>query len=248
MSAKDPMRLADMQDAPRDLQQLASGVRALREHHGNPAEIEALAARLGPQLTSNVVAGTALVSSALLRFMMIGAGVLGLGLGTWLLWPDGTSAELPPPRGAPALVESQLAPSVAPAPGAGPVPEIPAHAEPSSPAAPVAHTLRPAAARRVHPKPARAPARPDPEAELALLGRAQALLDSDPKGALSALAEHAHHYRHGVFSEEREVLAIEAENKLGLKDLARARAERFMARFPRSAHARRVRTLLEPAP
>jgi outer membrane protein assembly factor BamD (BamD/ComL family) len=119
----------------------------------------------------------------------------------------------------------------------------PAAPEITSPARKASH--RPAAVRAPIEKRVAAA---NPEAELVLLGRAQALLDRNPDGALDVLGEHARDYARGVFSEEREVLALEAESKLGHKALARARAERFIEQFPRSAHARRVRTLLEPAP
>lgn len=248
----DPMRLADMSadtpDADGDLSMLSSGIRTLRDARGSDAQLQALASRLGPQLAANSVAGTAALSSALLRFMWIGAGVVGVSLGSWLLWADH----------GPGPVAARSAEIVAQPPSEPVAPVVMVAAAQPPIAAPV---LEPApsemdpAPRKAGNRPAalRAPvekrvAAANPEAELVLLGRAQALLDRNPDGALDVLGEHARDYARGVFSEEREVLALEAESKLGHKALARARAERFIEQFPRSAHARRVRTLLEPAP
>jgi hypothetical protein len=245
----DPLRLSDMSadspDADGDLSMLSSGIRILRDARGSDAQLQALASRLGPQLAASSVAGTAALSSALLRFMWIGAGVVGVSLGSWWLWADhgpgpvvARSVEIvaqPPSEPvAPVVVVAAAQPPIA-APVE--VPEIASRARKAS--------HRPTAVRAPIEKRAAAP---NPEAELVLLGRAQTLLDRDPDGALDVLGEHARDYGRGVFSEEREVLALEAESKLGHKALARARAERFIEQFPRSAHARRVRTLLEPAP
>ena len=247
MSAKEPMRLADMESGPDDLETLGRGVRELRSWKGSDAQIAALEARLGSELASNTVSGTAVLSSALLRFTMIGVGVVGLGLGTWLWWNAGVADDGVALHSAAVVFEPSHAPTTEPIGAVA----SPAHEPPLiEPAATVARSVRNpvhvAAARPRADKPKRASS--DPEAELVLLGRAQALLDDDPNAALDVLAEHAHSYAHGVFNEEREVLALEAESKLGHKALARQRAERFIAQYPRSAHARRVRTLLEPEP
>jgi hypothetical protein len=242
----DPIRITDMREAESDYAELKSGIRVLRRQDGSAAATEALAARLGPELATNVVAGTAVLSSALLRFVMLGVGVVGVSMGAWwLLRGDSEHVASVPANVAAAEQVELAAPSPEPEVIAGPGPEAPAPLELSA-IEPVARPrARDKAALRLHEKPR---AGSDPEAELALLGRAQALLDHDPNGALSVLGEHARDYARGVFIEEREVLALEAESKLGHKALARARAERFMERFPRSAHARRVRTLLEPTP
>jgi hypothetical protein len=84
-----------------------------------------------------------------------------------------------------------------------------------------------------------------PEAELALLQRAQATLDHDASAALGLAEQHARLYPRGMFTQEREILAIEALLKLRQRPAALARARTFIERFPESAHARRVRALLE---
>jgi hypothetical protein len=243
----DPIRLTELraqaEEQSEELAMLQSGVRQLRKQNGTAAQTDALAARLGPELATHVVAGTGLVSSALLRFAFLGAGIVGLGIGAW--WWSGQGASELAHRPAPIAAQHVVEP-----PLIEPALVLPAE-PPSLQAAPIEQLVVKAPARSVAPRPrADKPKEQsaDPEAELALLGRAQVLLDRDPNGALDVLGEHARSYERGVFIEEREVLALEAESKLGHKALARARAERFMARFPRSAHARRVRTLLEPHP
>lgn len=107
----------------------------------------------------------------------------------------------------------------------------------------------PSAARRARPAHASvrsAAAKADaPEAELELLQQAQAALRSDPTLALERSDQHLRLYPRGVFSEEREMLAIEALQKLKRKAAAWQRARAFVARYPQSPHARRVRALLD---
>ena len=78
--------------------------------------------------------------------------------------------------------------------------------------------------------------------------RTQSALDRDPSQALALAQEHAREYPNGLFAQEREVLAIEALLKLRQRAAAVARAKTFVGRYPGSAHARRVRALLERAP
>ena len=83
-----------------------------------------------------------------------------------------------------------------------------------------------------------------PDAEVKLLGRAQDALRGRPEEALALCAEHAKRFPAGANVQEREVIAIDALVRLGRKDEARARADRFEARFPGSTHQRRIETLL----
>ena len=84
----------------------------------------------------------------------------------------------------------------------------------------------------------------DIDAELQLLREAQSVLRSDPARALAVAAEHARRFEDGTLAQEREVVAIEALVALSRLPEARARAERFAARWPRSAHARRLAVIL----
>ena len=51
-------------------------------------------------------------------------------------------------------------------------------------------------------------------------------------------------YPGGALVQEREVIAISALAAMGRSGEARARAQRFLAAFPRSAHRRRLEVLV----
>lgn len=77
--------------------------------------------------------------------------------------------------------------------------------------------------------------------ENALITRAQSALARGRAGeALEALSEHQRRFAGGQFVEEREAMSIQALVRLGRMDAARARAERFRARFPASMLRRAV--------
>jgi outer membrane protein assembly factor BamD (BamD/ComL family) len=77
-----------------------------------------------------------------------------------------------------------------------------------------------------------------------LLERAQDALRARPAEALALCNDHAKRFPNGMLVQEREMVAIEALVKVGRRDEARARADRFKARFPGSTHARRLDVLL----
>jgi hypothetical protein len=85
----------------------------------------------------------------------------------------------------------------------------------------------------------------DLAAELELLARARRVIAVDPERALQLTAEHARRYQTGVLAQEREVLAIDALQRLGHRELAAARAARFIARYPDSAHRLRIAAELD---
>lgn len=82
--------------------------------------------------------------------------------------------------------------------------------------------------------------------EMELLDAAHGALPTRPARALRYLTRHRALYPDGVFEEEREVLAIEALMILDRDAEARARAERYLAAHPTTAHRRRVEELLAP--
>jgi hypothetical protein len=86
----------------------------------------------------------------------------------------------------------------------------------------------------------------DPAAELALIRRAHDALRASPARALEIAEEHRQRFAAGALVQEREVVAIEALVHLGRTEAARARAAAFHARWPRSAHGRRVDVLVPP--
>jgi hypothetical protein len=86
-----------------------------------------------------------------------------------------------------------------------------------------------------------------PEAETALLGRAHQALASDPARALALTAEHRREYPSGLLQQESDLIAIEALEALGRHEEARTSAARFRARYPSSAHLRRLDRLFGEA-
>lgn len=84
----------------------------------------------------------------------------------------------------------------------------------------------------------------NPEAEAALLGRAHNALASDPSRALALTEEHRRDYPAGLLGQESDLIAIEALAALGRTGDARDRAALFRARYPSSAHLRRIDRLL----
>ena len=84
----------------------------------------------------------------------------------------------------------------------------------------------------------------DSETEIQLLQRAQDALGSAPARALDLVSRHAARFPGSVLGQEREVLAVDALVRLGRHGEARARAAAFAARFPTSAHLRRLEALM----
>ena len=116
---------------------------------------------------------------------------------------------------------------------------LPSTEEPSAPSASASPPKR---------APSPTPVHSDPEAELRLIREAQAALGSNPARALSLAAEHARDFPRGVLSQEREVVSIDALNRLGRTTEARARAERFRKSNPGSAYLPRIERLVGAAP
>jgi hypothetical protein len=139
--------------------------------------------------------------------------------------------------------------SVAPEPPA-PVADVPV-----APAAPKTEVARPLASHAPAPvvAPPAASSGPSvssgslPDAtgmdEVGLLERATRALGSDPQGALALTEEHARRFPSGALTQEREFVAIEALEALRRTGEASARIDRFRARFPGSAHLRRLEQL-----
>jgi hypothetical protein len=131
----------------------------------------------------------------------------------------------------------------------GPTPRA-APAEPHAQrgARPAKKTRRPASLATAGPPPSAAESiesASDVGRELELLARARRVVASDPARALQLTAEHARRFADGTLAQEREVLAIGALSRLGHRDLAAARARRFIERYPDSAHRVRLAAELE---
>lgn len=115
-------------------------------------------------------------------------------------------------------------------------PSIPAAAPVEKIAAPLVPSIPSAATADVPPEPAPALSRTDAaRAELRLLRQARdAVAREDYAAALRPIAEHAHRFKDGRLTEEREALRIKALAGLGRNTEARRAAASFRARFPRS--------------
>ncbi|WP_233562509.1 hypothetical protein [Sorangium cellulosum] len=84
--------------------------------------------------------------------------------------------------------------------------------------------------------------------EAARLAEIRAALARSPEASLSLLDEHRAEFPEGRLVAERELIAIDALVRRGRADQARGRAEAFLAQFPTSPHAERVRRLTGAAP
>lgn len=84
--------------------------------------------------------------------------------------------------------------------------------------------------------------------EAALLEKARAGIARDPEASLRALDEHREGFGDGQLAAERELLAIDALAQQGRTGEARERARAFLARFPSSPYADRIRHLVGTNP
>lgn len=156
--------------------------------------------------------------------------------------PEPRREEPEPRREAAAPSPRQTRP--APAAKAAPRPGARAsQAPPPGPLAPIEIVRSPQP-----PEPRPEVAAPSPEAEIAILRRAHAALrQGRPAQALELVAEHE---RAGgtQLVQERERIAVEALHRMGRTDAARARARRFLERFPGSSYAPRIRAIMGGEP
>lgn len=164
--------------------------------------------------------------------------VAALGLFAWSPWarPD---VRVPPPRAARVAVEPQKSP-----PATSPA-AARAEAEPPDVSAPEprprASTHRAVAAA--------GPGHVSPDDEAVLVDEARAALRrGDAPRALELVRQHERTFSSGDLIEEREVVAVEALAALGAAAQAQNRARRFLARWPSSPYALRVRAVIDHGP
>jgi hypothetical protein len=91
---------------------------------------------------------------------------------------------------------------------------------------------------------AAAPTRDPLVEETEHMARMRAIGDSDPAQAFALAEEGQRRFPSGLFAQEREAVAIGALAHLGRAAEARARAKVFLASYPRSSFAERIRKLL----
>jgi hypothetical protein len=260
--------LFDDATAPHELR---SFVAMARGDGPSQADLDRLAARLGPVVglsagllaTSAAVLGSApigvasaptvvakvgtlgkLLASGTGKLLAVGLS-LGIGAGLWSL----TGSETQPQRRAsPPVVKQaesapvQSAPTLAPATAQPPAEQ---QRQITRPAAAPRGRARPVAAKPSAPEVVVAAAEPVPS-ELSLLQQAESARGRSSE-ALAILARHEQLYPRGALAQEREILSVEMLLKAGNVAQARARAARFEAQNPGSAHLPRLRSLLARA-
>jgi hypothetical protein len=238
---QEPLRFLD---DPAALPRLRAALREGREELPSDAQLASLAARLAPLLgpgggdggggggegTDGAViaaAGSpaATVGKAILA--IAAAAAVGGGIAVW-------STRGEEPERAPPQREEQRA-------------EVARETEPIPRGLDVPEEIEAPPEPRVRP---RAEPRPrfevDAEAELELISNAQRAVGSQPSRALALAEEHARRFGDGTLAQEREVVAVDALVRLGRTEEARSRADRFRARWPRSASRRRIDVLVPP--
>lgn len=239
---QDPPRWVDPDsDAPDALRELLCEARA---DLPDEVELASVAAALGPLLgpaappaappnpapVSAPSPATGMLGGAAAKIVGGLALVGAVGGGLWFASHHHASAPSPrAPLAAPVQAQTHVEPTrVAPIGPAQPSAAPHALAVPaaSAPAALASRATRPAA-----------PAAGLDEAQL--LQAAQSALKTDPARALALTREHKRRFPHGVLSQEREVIAIEALDKLD-QAAAKERADQFRKEYPGSAHESKV--------
>lgn len=249
----DPVRWKQGGGAPRGLDDLLR--RAPRPRAMSAAERARTAARFAQVPAASITFGAAWAAWAKGIAVVAGLGVSGLAAYPLVSDHRASSSIVAPIQRLPAdrlravdpdrnLDLERPASPAATTPEVPPAPELPAltittaksSTRPLAPDAP--------------PVDARAPAI-DADAllrEAALLEKARAGIARDPEASLRALDEHREGFGDGQLAAERELLAIDALAQQGRTAEARSRAQAFLARFPSSPYADRVRRIVGTNP
>ena len=242
---QDPPRLIDSDTGSDRLREL---VRQSREDTASADDVKRMEARLVPLIwppTPPAAPGTGSTGSgagataATTSGGLVKAGVVAvaIGLAGGGLWISKSASRAPAgPAATPAAHEVNQAAE----------PAAPGHEVPASPSddvgagtdAPSATTGTPS--HKINGTNDKNAPVLDSASESDLLGRAQSALRSDPARALALSDEHRRLYPKGTLVQEREVLAIEALERMGRHKEALARADRFIRTFPGSAHRSKV--------
>lgn len=238
MTEEAPVRWLDDPGAPDFVRE---ALEAGRAETPDSEQLASLAAKLGPLLGGGGGpggGGPPVDPSIPLKTAALGKGAAALVAaavvvgGAVALWPDEpTEPPEPAPPAAPAEPATRLEPEPAVPAGV----DVPDDLDPDD----------------LEPEPATSPTpgpryETDPAAELALIERGQRAITSSPSEALSVAAEHGRRFGpDAALAQERELIAIDALQRLGRLERARARADAFHRRWPRSAHGRRVDVILQ---
>lgn len=146
--------------------------------------------------------------------------------------PSATSTDEPPPPASVLLPTSSATPRTPPPPRRLPPPE------PSSLPAPPPETAR---APSSPPEPAL-----DPSLEIRWLEQARSQLSTSPADALATLRAHLQRFPASRLAHEREVLFIEALDRLGQRAEAQTRARRLLEAQPSSPYRDKLQRFLPP--
>jgi len=218
---------------------LATGLSAARAREPNDAQLRALeaalTASLGAALTGAAVAAVEKAAAATGRPFASAAGSAAgfkLTAAFVALLAAGGAAAYRQARRAPASMHAR---DVVVPPAAQPAPAPVASAPPAAAPALDHPQALDAAPRARH--------RAIPADQLALIARAQRTLSSDPGAALALVEDNRRALAQSAFAQEADVIAVAALVRLGRTDEARTRADRFVARFPDSVHAARMRRI-----
>ncbi len=225
----EPRRWLDDDQTPRETAELLRSLKGPRPMPpGRKAAMVGILAGLASQ-SPRVASGMAWLKAAMLATAVVGAGVGAVVLARRTSPPsvtaqhDVVAAESPPLA---ATEPSPPEPMVAP----GPTIDPPRSTTQPSPSA-------------------RSFARGDSLAdEEALLEEARRALASSPGQALKLLRQHRQQFPHGELTAERLYLSAEAFARLGDKANAERQAKILLERFPTSAYARRIPSLLGTPP
>jgi hypothetical protein len=260
---QDPLRLIDTVDAPdamrTDLRQAIDQPALAYDMTAGLARLEAaIAGAPGSGTLSGESGGGSLASTAsttggaagggAIKLGAIALGVAVTGVAAWLalgeaLRPDPAVPALPvdpvdrQDTAAPDLSEETARPAAPTATGPAATSTsavTPVESPSPAPAAPPPLPFAPA--------PNTGP--PDVARELAQMVEIRRALATDPGRALTLADAGQRRFRRGMFVEEREASAVLALSRLGRPDATRARAARFLRRYPESPFAERVRQLL----
>jgi len=207
-----------------------------------PAQARTLAAVAAYRAAgSNANAGRSSAGTPFARSMLaplvgacVGAAVVFASFGWSSSSPDADVTAAPAPSAAPAPAPSPPAPPAPASPEGVRIDELPTarveEAAPKTAALPPVRRGAPAM---------------ELEDELAMIDSARAALAAKhPEATLAGVRAYHRRFRAGHYTEEAEVLEIQALVALGRRDEARAKGERFLAAHPDSAYKRRAQSAL----
>jgi len=247
----DPRRLLEGSEASPALRALLAS--AKRDDDPGTAQIQALSARiaaavspLAPMATAPHAVMTAVATSHFATGAKVGAVIVALGALCGAAWYVHSMRDDAPTHAETRRAidrDAQQTPSAVAPRAPDEVPEVPIEeVVPQPPPAPsLDSTIAP-------PRPAAVPrsrGSADSEAETKLVVAAgAALVRDDAKAALALTRQHLAQFPSGAHAEERDRIAIEALARLGALERARAAADRFFLRYPRSIYRSRIEDLV----